>query len=148
MNIAYFLLPKEQVSVTYEDASLRQGLEKMRNWGYSAIPVLSRDNRYVGTISEGDFLWYIVETHMEEGNMQSVPVQNLEKVCIRDVLRIDRNPPVPITASVEELLVRAMNQNFIPVVDDRGIFIGLVTQQDIIRYFYYENTMKDAAEER
>ena len=26
-----------------------------------------------------------------------------------------------------------MNQNFIPVVDDRNFFIGIVTRQDIIR---------------
>ena len=36
---------------------------------------------------------------------------------------------------MEELLNSAMNQNFIPVVDDLGNFIGIVTRKDIIRYF-------------
>ena len=36
---------------------------------------------------------------------------------------------------MEELLHSAMNQNFIPVVDDFDCFIGIVTRKDIIRYF-------------
>lgn len=135
MNFIYFLIPKEQVAVIYDDCSLRQGLEKLHNRGYSAIPVLSRDDRYIGTVSEGDFLWYIVDAQ-GEAEMEHVPLQNLEKTLIRDVLRLDRNPPVYITASMEELLARAIWQNFIPVIDDRDVFIGIVTRQDIIRYFY------------
>ena len=37
---------------------------------------------------------------------------------------------------IEELLMRAMNQNFIPVVDDRNLFIGIVTRKDVIKHFY------------
>ena len=61
MNIASLLLPKSMVAFLYDDFSLRQGLEKMKYHGYSSIPVISRDNRYVGTVSEGDFLWYLVD---------------------------------------------------------------------------------------
>ena len=56
MNIAYFLLPKSRIAYLYDDFTFRQGLEKMRNRGYTAIPVITRDGRYVGTVSEGDFL--------------------------------------------------------------------------------------------
>ena len=56
MNIAYFLLPKSRIAYLYDDFTIRQGLEKMRNRGYTAIPVITRDGRYVGTVSEGDFL--------------------------------------------------------------------------------------------
>lgn len=62
MNIAGLLLPKSMVAYLYDDFTLRQGLEKMKYHGYSSIPVISRaDNRYVGTVSEGDFLWYFVD---------------------------------------------------------------------------------------
>ena len=36
---------------------------------------------------------------------------------------------------MDELLHRAVNQNFVPVVDDLGTFIGIVTRQDIIIAF-------------
>ena len=133
MNIAYFLLPKNRVAYLYDDYTFRQGLEKMRYHGYTAIPVISRSGKYVGTISEGDFLWQILSNDAESRQIRSM--KDLEQLHIRDLLRGNNYPPVRITVSMEELLNSAMNQNFIPVVDDLGSFIGIVTRKDIIRYF-------------
>ncbi len=134
MNIAYFLLPKNSVAYLYDDCTFRQGLEKMRHHGYTAIPVITRDGRYVGTVSEGDFLWRL----LAEDN-GSFSMKDMEQLRIRDILRGNQYPPVGITVGMEELLHSAMNQNFIPVVDDLGSFIGIVTRKDIIRYFAGEN---------
>ena len=59
--------------------------------------------------------------------------ENMERLQIRDILKSDR-PPVRITVSMEDLVTSAMKQNFVPVVDDLGSFIGIVTRKDIIRY--------------
>ena len=133
MNIAYFLLPKNRVAYLYDDYTFRQGLEKMRYHGYTAIPVISRSGKYVGTISEGEFLWQILSNDAESRQIRSM--KDLEQLHIRDLLRGNNYPPVRITVSMEELLSNAMNQNFIPVVDDLGNFTGIVTRKDIIRYF-------------
>ena len=66
MNIAYLLVPKQNVAYLYDDFTLRQALEKMRSHGYAAIPVINRDNQYVGTVSEGDFLWYLVDDRLDK----------------------------------------------------------------------------------
>ena len=133
MNIAYFLLPKNRVAYLYDDYTFRQGLEKMRYHGNTANPVISRSGKYVGTISEGDFLWQILSNDAESRQIRSM--KDLEQLHIRDLLRGNNYPPVRITVSMEELLSNAMNQNFIPVVDDLGNFTGIVTRKDIIRYF-------------
>ena len=133
MNIAYFLLPKKRVAYLYDDYTFRQGLEKMRHHGYTAIPVISRDGKYVGTVSEGDFLWRLVADEGE--GQQPCSMKDPEQLQVRDILRETQYLPVRITVSMEELLTSAMNQNFIPVVDDSGSFIGIVTRKDIIRYF-------------
>ena len=133
MNIAYFLLPKSRVAYLYDDYTFRQGLEKMRHHGYTAIPVITRDGRYAGTVSEGDFLWQLLNEVPEERKVCSM--KDLEQLRIRDILQKDTYPPVRITVSMEEMLNSAMNQNFIPVVDDLGNFNGIVTRKDIIRYF-------------
>ena len=133
VNIAYFLLPKNRVAYLYDDYTFRQGLEKMRYHGYTAIPVISRSGKYVGTISEGDFLWQILSNDAESRQIRSM--KDLEQLHTRDRLRGNNYPPVRITVSMEELLSNAMNQNFIPVVDDLGNFTGIVTRKDIIRYF-------------
>jgi CBS domain-containing protein len=132
VNIAYFLIPKNSVAYLYDDCTFRQGLEKMRHHGYSAIPVITRDGRYIGIVSEGDFLWRMLDAPQDQNKAPSM--KDLEKIQIRDLLTTAR-PPVRITVSMEKLLSSAMNQNFVPVVDDLGSFIGIVTRRDIIRYF-------------
>ena len=131
VNIAYFLHPKGQVAFLYDDYTFRQGLEKMKHHGYTAIPVISRSGQYVGTVSEGNFLWQLIQ----EDNENPLTMKELEQLHVRDILQTNAYPPVRITVTMDELLDSAMNQNFIPVVDDSGSFIGLVTRKDIIRYF-------------
>ena len=128
MNIAYLLTPKHRVAFLYDDNTLRQGLEKLRHHGRSAVPVIKRKGQYVGTVSEGNFLWRLLP---DEGSPSSCSVKDLERLHVRDILQ--ENPSVRITASQEELLDSIVRQNFVPVVDDLNSFIGIVTRQDIIR---------------
>lgn len=136
MNIAFFLHPKNNVAYIYDDNSIRQGLEKMRHKGFSAVPVITRQGKYCGTISEGDFLWHIVS------NTDNLDEKYFRGTKIRDILTDDKYPPVTITSSIDELLHRAMNQNFVPVIDDFDIFMGLITRKDIIKYFCDKNNTK------
>lgn len=126
MNVISLLTPKAQVAFLYEDFTIRQGLEKLRAHGYTAIPVLTRDGQYAGTVSEGDFLWHILDL-----KNNSLPAQ--EKLPLRRVLRPNFNPAVRIDVTLSQLLERSMQQSFVPVVDDRGAFVGIVTRQNIIR---------------
>ena len=128
MNAIFLLKSKNTVAFLYDDNTLRQGLEKMRVHGYTAMPVITREGKYAGCISEGDFLWHILET--EDGTMKGQ-----ESHLIRDIVRIGWNPAVSINVEMEALLERAMNQNFVPVIDDRASFIGIITRKDIIQYF-------------
>ena len=131
MNIAYFLHPKGQVAFLYDDYTFRQGLEKMKHHGYTAIPVISRSGQYVGTVSEGDFLWSILENH--NGDLQA-----MEQLPLKKLLRKGFNPPVNVLVTMEELLERAMQQSFVPVSDDRGAFIGIVTRSNIVKYCFQQ----------
>ncbi len=132
MNIAFFLLPKAQVAYLRENYTIRQALEKMRIHGYTAIPVLDEEGHYISTVSEGDFLWYIMRS---KDGLKNADMKNMEMELLKDVLVKGKNPPVNITTSVEDLLAYSLRQNFVPVVDDKGSFIGIVTRQDIIKHF-------------
>ena len=133
MNIAYFLLPKNRAAFLYDDCTFRQGLEKMRHHGYRAIPVIDREGHYVGTVNEGDFLWKLLDKE-NPVEPQTFSMRDMETLHVQDILRPDSYPPVRITVTMEELMNSAMKQNFTPVVDDLGSFIGIVTRQDIIRF--------------
>lgn len=133
MNIAYFLLPKSRIAYLYDDFTIRQGLEKMRNRGYTAIPVITRDGRYVGTVSEGDFLWRLLSDGTD------LTMKKAESLRVCDIIG-NKYPAVRITVTMDALLESAMNQNFIPVVDDLDKFIGIVTRRDIIGYLAKKET--------
>jgi CBS domain-containing protein len=128
MNVAFFLIPKSQTAFIEDDDTFRQGLEKMRYHGYTAIPVIDKAGRYVGTLTEGDFLWHIID-------IGGASMEECEDLHIADILRPDRNYPVKITARVEELMEHLLTHNFLPVTDDNGAFIGIVTRQKVIEYF-------------
>ena len=125
MNIISLLIPKNDAAFVYDNCTVRQGLEKMKAHGYTAIPVLTPDGRYAGTVSEGDFLWNILD---ENDNS----IKSKENLLISDIIRDGFNPSADIYITMDELLQRAIQQSFIPVTDDRGYFIGIVTRQKII----------------
>ena len=128
MNAAFFLIPKSQVATLEDDDTFRQGLEKMRYHGYTAIPVLTKQGKYVGTLSEGDLLWNLID-------VGGASLEECEELHIADILKPNRNPPIKITAKAEELLEQLMTHNFLPVTDDEGAFIGIVTRQRMLEYY-------------
>ena len=61
-------------------------------------------------------------------------IYDAEELLLKDLVHKDR-AAVRITATMDELLELAMRQNFVPVTDDEGKFIGIVTRRNIIKYF-------------
>ena len=128
-SILFFLTPKAMCAYLYDDYTIRQALEKMEAAGYTAIPILNRQGEYSGTLTEGDLLWALK-------NVCHMDMRQAESKKITEITRRRDNKPVPITASMHKLIQRASVQNFIPVVDDYGAFIGLVTRKAVMKYCY------------
>ncbi len=126
MNVLFFLTPKSEVAVVFNDYSVRQGLEKMKYYGYSAIPMINRNGKYIGTVTEGDFLRVITESSEDPKFMEHIRLDEMDRKMVCEAVRIN--------ADIEELMDKAINQNFVPVIDDNGVFIGIVTRKDIIQY--------------
>src|SRR5574344_184921 len=129
MNILFALLPKSQVVYITEDQNVRQCLEKMEYHRYSSLALLNMDGNYLGTITEGDLLWFIK-------NVAKFDLKVMEKTNILDVKRNRDYSVVNIDSSLDDLVSMSLNQNFVPVVDDKKSFIGIVTRQRIIQYLY------------
>ena len=129
MNIAFFLTPKEEVIWISADSTMRQAIEKMEFHRYSALPLVDNRGKYAGTITEGDMLWHL--KHAE-----NLEFKDTNKILIRDISKYQKNKAVSIEAHIEDLILLSVDQNFIPVVDDHDIFIGIIKRSDIINYFY------------
>lgn len=129
MNVLFFLKPKSEVAVLWDDYTLRQAVEKMERSGFTAIPMINKQGEYVGTLTEGDVLWTIKSRY----NMN---LKDAENMPIRDVLLRTRFEPISINANMEDIVAKAMNQNYVPVIDDKKVFIGIITRKDIIEFCY------------
>ena len=129
MNILFFLKPKSEVAFIFDYCTLRQVLETMEYHKYASIPMLNREGEYVGTITEGDLLWGIK-------SYQNMDLKRAENIFIQDFPRKADYEAVSADADMEDLLRKAMNQNFVPVVDDQKKFIGIITRKTIIEYCY------------
>lgn len=127
MNIAFFLTPKREIVYESIDATMRQVLEKMEFHRYTAIPLVDKDGKYVGAITEGDLLWKLKNTF-------GLSINDTSKISIKDVHRNTQSNTVSIDADIEDLISLAKSQNFVPVVDDEKIFIGIIKRSDIINY--------------
>lgn len=136
MNIMFFLKPKSEVAHIYDDDTVRQVLERMEYHRYSCIPMLNRQGKYVGSITEGDLLWWLKGNH-------NLNLKLAEMVSIQEVGRRLDYKPVRAEAKMEYLMEKAMEQNFVPVVDDQGNFSGIITRKDIIGYFYDKLVVSD-----
>lgn len=136
MNIMFFLKPKSEVAHIYDDDTVRQVLERMEYHRYSCIPMLNRQGKYVGSITEGDLLWWLKGNH-------NLNLKLAEMVSIQEVGRRLNYKPVRAEAKMEDLMEKAMEQNFVPVVDDQGNFSGIITRKDIIGYFYDKLVVSD-----
>lgn len=131
MNIAFFLTPKNEVICEDLDATMRQVMERMEHHGYTAIPILDKNGRYVSTLTEGDLLWKLKNT-------PELTFKNTESVRIKEIKGRRTHKSVSINADIESLISLAINQNFVPVIDDEGIFIGIIKRSDIIDFCYKE----------
>ena len=126
-NILFFLTPKAMCVFLYDDYTIRQALEKMEAAGYAALPILNKRGEYRGTITEGDLLWALK-------NMCYMDMRQAEARRITEITRRKDYVPVRVTTDMHDLVQRASSQNFVPVVDDKDTFIGIVTRSAIIKY--------------
>lgn len=126
-NILFFLTPKAMCAHLMSDYTLRQALEKMESAGYTALPILNKRGEYCGTLNEGDLLWALK-------NLCQMDMRKAESHRIMEINHRKDNVPVRVNTSMYNLIERAAGQNFVPVVDDKDTFIGIITRRNIINY--------------
>lgn len=126
-NILFFLTPKAMCSILYDDYTIRQALEKMESAGYTALPILNKRGEYRGSLTEGDILWALK-------NLCYMDMRQAEARRIMEIARRKDYVPVRVNTNMQDLVGKAVSQNYVPVVDDKDTFIGIVPRSAIIKY--------------
>jgi CBS-domain-containing membrane protein len=128
VEIRSFLLPKDKVSYLTTSASMKEAIEQLEAFHYTAIPIIDAEGKYIGTLSEGDLLWKLKYT-------PGLTFDNMDEISVTDIRKRIYNECVAIDAQMEDMLALAADQNFVPVVDGERIFLGIIRRKDIIEYY-------------
>ena len=126
-TILDFLTPKSKTFYIEGDPTIRQVVEKFDAHKFSVVAILDENGRFISTISEGDILRYIK-------NIKNFNLMIAESVRISDVERYRPYKALSINTSLGEVIKLSLEQNFIPVVDDRNMYIGIIKRKTIIDY--------------
>lgn len=127
LNVFELLTPKSSVSFILDSFIVRQAVEKMLFHKFTVIPILNSDGEYVGTISEGDLLRFIVD-------QDGIDKEECESILVKDIDKYRSYKPVKVDASFDEIYEASLIQNFIPIVDDRNVFIGIIRRKEVMSY--------------
>ena len=134
MNVFRFIRPKSSVEYIYDTSTVRQALEKMRYHHYVAIPVITQEGVYVGTLRNEDIFKYFIDHNKHDS-------RSAEGDLVTEILDKEYLKPLPHSASLGELFETVAEHNFVPVIDDRSCFIGLVLRRDVLDFLlnYYNH---------
>lgn len=122
MNIFNILIPK--VTLTYLNANdtLDKAVDFLMVSGFTAVPVIDDEGRFVGIAGEGDFLRIVMENGREA----------LSSFTVKDIVRVNEDDYVLNCADNDEIMEKILDRNFISVIDDRRIFCGIITRRSVM----------------
>lgn len=142
INILMFLTPKSKIKTIDETMSIRQVLEIFEHYRYQVVPLLSKDGKYLHSISEGDLLHYLKNNL--KFDIKEYEIHNITEVPIyRDYVAINVREELPY------LFYKLKDQNYVPVIDDKGSFIGIITRKSILEYLIKnKEEIKERIEEK
>lgn len=124
MNIFGILVPKQMLTYLTDEDTLDQAVQFLMGSTYTAVPVIDNDGKYIGIVSEGDFLRAVMENGRE----------NLKNYKVGDIVNRDMGGVVLNTVEREEIMEKILDRNFLSIVDDRQCFVGIITRKSVIMY--------------
>ena len=136
-SIISLLTPKKLTFYLDENSTIRQALEKFDVHKFSVVPIINKDGKYCGTLSEGDILRFIK-------NVANFNMKIAENVLIKDIDHYRPYQALRIDALILEVFTLSLEQNFIPIIDDNDIYIGIIKRKEVIRELgdKFENQLK------
>ena len=126
-SIISLLTPKKITYFISEESTVRQALELFDFHKFSVVPLVDELGHYKGTLSEGDLLRFIK-------NFANLNLAIAENVLVKEIDHYRPYSFVRVDALISEIFALSLEQNFIPVVDDKDIYIGIIKRRDIIQY--------------
>ncbi len=123
--IDQFIISSEKVAHVQIGNSAEHALLVLTKTGYSAIPVLDSKYRFCGLINAQRITDAILGLdHIEYERLGDIKV---DEIMDRDL------PLIHINERFQRALDLLIDQNFLCVIDDEGMFMGILTRRVILK---------------
>lgn len=114
------IMEREVISIEFTE-SLEDGLDVILKKGVGGCPIIDRDDRVVGMVTERDYLAYLAESNL---------TGEVSKYMTRGV--ITAKPETSIEDAMKTMISRKIRR--LPVIKD-GVLVGLITSSTLVRFF-------------
>lgn len=125
-----FLIPSSRIAFVQKDNPLYHAFLILTKVKYAKIPVLDKDNHVVGLLSLAMITDKMLKT-------DKISISPLNKLKVSDVMQTDFVKINFVQTTLENQLHLLINNAFLPVVDDKERFQGILTRREWIKTFNY-----------
>ena len=119
-----FLTPAENLAVLIDSHNADHAILLLSQMTYTRVPVVTDEKEFVGTIGLRDILAYQMEQGLSQESMADTDIVHMTK---KDVAVVA--PDYTLT----DVLHKLVDESFLPVVDEDGIFQGIITRKSILK---------------
>ena len=119
-----FLTPAENLAVLIDTHNADHAILLLSQMTYTRVPVVTDEKEFVGTIGLRDILAYQMEQGLSQEVMADTDIVHMTK---KDVAVV--TPDYTLT----DVLHKLVDESFLPVVDEDGIFQGIITRKSILK---------------
>ncbi|WP_152667685.1 cyclic-di-AMP-binding protein CbpB [Aneurinibacillus tyrosinisolvens] len=123
-GVKELMIPANKVAIVQVGNSLEHALLVLIKSGYSAIPVVDRDYKLQGLISTTRILDFSLG--IERIEYEKLGQHTVEEVMEKKVAWIKES------GLFFKALELSINHPFLCVVDDEGVFVGILTRKSIL----------------
>ena len=119
-----FLTPARNLAVLIDTHNVDHAILVLSQISYTRVPVVTDQMKYVGTISLTDILSYQMKHDYSDEVFLSMDIVHMTK---KDGERLGKD------YTVTEVLHKLVEESFLPVVSEDGVFEGIITRKSILK---------------
>ena len=119
-----FLTPAENLAVLIDSHNADHAILLLSQMTYTRVPVVTDKKEFVGTIGLRDIFAYQMEKGLSQEVMADMDIVHMTK---KDVAVVKPN------YTLTDVLHKLVDESFLPVVDEEGLFQGIITRKSILK---------------
>lgn len=122
LNVGDLMHPQDKIACARPETTLRQVVIEMTRFPYGAACILDENRKLVGLITDGD-MRRILQTDKDLRSLPAAEIMTMNPITIL--------PTASLKEAVDLMENRTSQISVLPVVDELGVFQGLIRIHDI-----------------